>query len=458
VSGGRFTTLLLLVLLFPCRAPSLTLESVVGEAAGESVRIADLDAPARAALTRLWGRIHQTKIQALESLIDQVLDPGAREGVPPLPAPSLDSPWDRAAARAHAHLVEQWRRERQQQLEELRSTATIERFLPEPGEDGESAFADVVARIRTEGGATLALRDADIEAAARLRLQRLRAEAVETARLAFHRLAEERSLEREAARRDIDTQRLLDRLAAEAGPVTEREVREYYEARQESLGTYRPERIRSYLEFRRRAEARAALLRRLDAKSYPLFLLERPAVPRFGGASGADDPRADPDTVTLEVFSNLRCPTCEAMERALEELVSSTPDLHLVVRRRPLFPEALLGPWGDALASACSAAQGQDVAFRKALRRALQRDSETNSGALARQLVPDPIAFEACWEAAATRARVRTALRHAARIGLREAPAVLVNGLPLVGFQGAERLEEIVRSEAARSARREERR
>jgi len=171
-----------------------------------------------------------------------------------------------------------------------------------------------------------------------------------------------------------------------------------------------------------------------------------------------DDPTADSDTVTLVVFSNLRCPTCEAMERTLEELAARTPDLHLLIRRRPLFPEAMLGPWGDALASACSAAQGPDAAFRKALRRALQRDSETNSGALARRLVPDPIAFEACWGSADTRARVLTELRHAARIGLREAPAVLVNGLPLVGFQGAERLEEIVRSEAAQSARREERR
>jgi predicted DsbA family dithiol-disulfide isomerase len=431
---------------------------VVGEASGESVRIADLDAPAREALTRLWGRIHQTKVQALETLIERVLDPGAREAVPPLPAPSLESPWDRTAARAHAHRVEQWRREREQHLEALRSTATIDRFLPEPREDGECAFPDVVARIRSEGGAALALRDADVEAAVRLRLQRLRAEAVETARLAFVRLAEERSLEREAARRGIDAKTLLDRLAAEAGPVTEAEVREYYEARQESLGTYRPERIRGYLEFRRRAEARTALLRRLAAESPLVFLLEHPAVPRFGRASVADHPTDDPDTVTLEVFSNLRCPTCEALERTLEELAARTPDLQLVIRRRPLFPEVLLGPWGDALASACSAAQGHDVAFRKELRRALQRDSETNSGALARELVPDPIAFDACWEAADTRAHVLAELRHAAGIGLREAPAVLVNGLPLVGFQGAERLEEIVRSEAARSARREEHR
>ena len=109
----------------PSRAPSLSLESVAGEAAGESVRIADLDEPALAALTRLWGRIHQTKIRALEALIDQVLEPGAREAVPPLPAPSLDSPWDRAAARAHAHLVKQWRQERRRHLDELRSTATV---------------------------------------------------------------------------------------------------------------------------------------------------------------------------------------------------------------------------------------------------------------------------------------------------------------------------------------------
>ena len=244
MSGARFTTLLLLLLLAPSRAPSLTLESAVGEASGESVRIADLDAPTRAALTRLWGRIHQTKVQTLETLIDQALDPGAREAVPSLPAPSLDTPWDQAAARAHAHRVEQWRRERERRLEELRSSATIDRILPEPREDGESTFPDVVARIRTEKGATLALRDADVEVAAR-------GEAGEAARLAFVRLAEERSLEREAARRGIDAQTLLDRLATEAGRVTETEVRAYYEVRQESLGTYRPERIRSYLEFRR---------------------------------------------------------------------------------------------------------------------------------------------------------------------------------------------------------------
>ena len=45
MSGARFTALLLLLLLAFSRASSLTLESVVGEASGESVRIADLDAP-----------------------------------------------------------------------------------------------------------------------------------------------------------------------------------------------------------------------------------------------------------------------------------------------------------------------------------------------------------------------------------------------------------------------------
>jgi predicted DsbA family dithiol-disulfide isomerase len=434
------------------------LQSVAGEASGEPIRIADLDEPARAALTRLWGRIHQTKIQTLEALIDQILEPIAREAVPPLPAPPLDSPWDQAAARAHAQLVEQWRQERRRYLDELRSTATIDRFSPEPREDGESVFPAVVARIRTEGGATVALRNADVEDAARLRLQRLRGEGVETVRLAFVRLAEERSLEREAARRGIDTETLVDRLEAEAGRVSEAEVRAYYESRQEALATFRPERIRGYLEFQRRAKARATLVHRLHAESPPLFLLERPTVPRFGWAFGENETTAGPGTVTLVVFSNLRCPTCEAMELALEELTARIPDLHLVILRRHLFSEALLAPWGDALAAACSAAQGHEVAFREALRRALQRDAEVHSARLARQLVPDPSAFEACWEAPDTRAQVLIHLRHAASVGLREAPAVFVNGLPLVGFQGAERLEEIVRSEAARPARREKRR
>ena len=82
---------------------------------------------------------------------------------------------------------------------------------------------------------------------------------------------------REAARRGIDTETLVDRLEAEAGRVSEAEVRAYYESRQEALATYRPERIRGYLEFQRRAKARATLLRRLHVESPPRFLLERPA-------------------------------------------------------------------------------------------------------------------------------------------------------------------------------------
>jgi hypothetical protein len=431
---------------------------VVGEAAGEPVRIADLDQPARAAMTRLWIRIHQTKVETLEDLIDQVLDPGARESVPPLPPPPLDSPWDQAAARAHTHLVERWRERRRRHLDELRAGAAIDRFHPGPREGGESLFPDVVARIRGEGDAAVTLRDADVERAARLRLQRLRGEGVETARLAFIRLVETRSLEREAARRGIEVETLLDRLEAEAGRVSEAEVRTHYESRRETLGTYRPERIRGYLEFQRRAQARAALLRQLHADDPPLFLLERPAVPRFDGTLVDDETPARSGTVALVVFSNFRCATCETMERALDELTARLSDLRVVVLRRHLFPEALLAPWGDALAATCSAVQGHEAAFRETLRSELQRDSGPHSGRLARQLVPDPTAFEACWEAPDTRAQVLVDLRQAASIGLREAPAVFVNGLPLVGFQGAERLEEIVRSEAARPGRREEHR
>ncbi len=430
----------------------LTPDTVAGTAAGERVTLREIDRYGFGTLTRLWRSIDAVKRAALEQRIDDLLL--GQAGPPEAPIEpalgdvqallaTLPSDGGREDAEPYARDLAQrlaFRRARAEQLAALRERAAIRRLLPDRIAPGEPAYPAVVAEVApAPGAAVLRVRNEELERAERLELYQLRARVVAEAERVFRERADARLVAREAARRGVTPQALEWSLAAKAQPVTDEDITAYYAEHREELGAFRPARIRGYLEFRARAAARETVLGGLREADPPRFALVAPEPPRFPEEVEAGPPGAP---VALTVFSNFRCRLCAEVDGVVEALSRDGPPVR--VTRRHLFPEESLAAYLDAVAATCAERAGAGEPFRAALFGALERGARPRAHEVGRAVVSDPVAFDACRRDPETRARVLADLDAAARIGFDEAPGFLVGDLPVAGFQGQERLAELL--------------
>lgn len=408
---------------------SVSPESALGEVGGEVIRTRDLEPRSLAALAALWNQILEAKRSAKERLEADLV---AREaGIERAEA---------AIADTQEGLLEAIRRERDAEalrLAEARASLQIDETAPREAADSETRWPEVVARV----GATT-LRDEDLEEAARLRLSRLRARVHAELVRAFEAEADARRLAIEARRVGSQAHVLVDRARAGARPVTEAEVDATVSERRARGAEARPDRVRAYLEGRRRAEAELALRDRLRGEIPGRFLVVAPEPPRLP-ARGAL-PRAGEARVVVLAFTGLRCHHCAATERILSDLEAGPWRGRIRIERRAHFPEALLPALEDAVALRCAAAQNRAAELRRAILDALASKRSANSWAIGRASVPDANAFERCRRDPAVVAAVLDERAEAEALGFDDTPSFLVNGLPRVGFQPRDRLESLI--------------
>lgn len=402
---------------------------MLGEVGGEVIRTRDLEPRSLAALAALWNQILEAKRSAKERLEADLV---AREaGIERAEA---------AIADTQEGLLEAIRRERDAEalrLAEARASLQIDETAPREAADSETRWPEVVARV----GATT-LRDEDLEEAARLRLSRLRARVHAELVRAFEAEADARRLAIEARRVGSQAHVLVDRARAGARPVTEAEVDATVSERRARGAEARPDRVRAYLEGRRRAEAELALRDRLRGEIPGRFLVVAPEPPRLP-ARGAL-PRAGEARVVVLAFTGLRCHHCAATERILSDLEAGPWRGRIRIERRAHFPEALLPALEDAVALRCAAAQNRAAELRRAILDALASKRSANSWAIGRASVPDANAFERCRRDPAVVAAVLDERAEAEALGFDDTPSFLVNGVPRVGFQPRDRLESLI--------------
>jgi protein-disulfide isomerase len=451
----------------------VSLRTVIGEVDGAPVtlaQLAQLDRRSRDAIVSLWRAIHAAKRDALAALEDEAL---LRITPPAPPAPAPDSEpavreWlggARPPAAAglgdalarHALTVAAARDARRAQLAAARRAVAIEEHVPAVAADRETRWPAVVARLARRGPdatgaggspAGLVIGDEAIEAAARLRLYRLRGRVRAEIARAFEAHADARRVAREARRQGVTAEALLASARGTAPEVGESDVDAF-------LATYRGgapprPRVRDALAGRRRAQAELALRDRLRA-TIAARLLVAPNVPPRLDASGARSGPEGPPVVLL-AYTNLRCTLCAETERALAALEQGGLSRRVRIERRPHFPEAALPLLEDAIAARCAAAQGRDGALRDGILTALASGGGADGAAVAAAVAPDREALARCLGDPGVRAQVLAQREEAERLGLDATPSFLVNGLPLVGFQGRERLETTIAAELAARA------
>lgn len=319
-----------------------------------------------------------------------------------------------------------------------------------------TATADVAATV---GDGTITLADvdqrwADADPASRLQV---RQQTYDARTQALEQIIAEHLIEREARRRSIRAEQLLDtEIPKRAPPVTEAEiVAAYREAGDQVANTgleeLRP-RIREYLQEQRYGEALRAFVGELRAESTDVRINLEP--PRLSVQTSSTDPARGPATapVTIVEFSDFQCPFCRQAAPTLQKIQKTFGDrVRLIYRDAPLpnHPEAFVA----AEAAQCAHDQGRfweyhDVLF--ANQQALERSRLTEYAAAAGL---DQGRFSTCLEDGRFRTRVEQDLGDAQAYGIASTPTFFINGRVVMGALPYDRLERIIQEELARQSR-----
>jgi len=274
------------------------------------------------------------------------------------------------------------------------------------------------------------------------RLYQIQKQAVEA-------LIKQRLLEREAARRKIPLQALIDtEVTAKVKPITDDEIDQVKAKSDTALS--RDDIRKALLKDRIGAEL-TTFVGTLERKSTVRMLLEAPRAPRtvLEPASAPSKGPADAP-VTIVEFTDFLCSHCREAEAVLSQVLSLYP-VRLVHRDLPL--EAVHPHAREAHEAArCADAQGRFWPYR-----ALLFAGDPKSGAdlkvSARSANLDLRAYDQCVSGSSGRAAVEADAADAKRLGVKTTPTFFVNGRELEGPATLEAFAAAIRNELPRSSR-----
>lgn len=268
-------------------------------------------------------------------------------------------------------------------------------------------------------------------------------------------LVQERLLAAEAAKRSLTVEALLAaEVEAKVEPVTDEEVKVFYEANKSRLKEEEAalrERIRAYLREQKLEARREAFQNSLRTQANIVIHLEPPEVYRVEVAvEGA--PARGPATarVTIVKFEDFHCPYCKRVQSTLAQVLTRYGDKVRIVHRD--FPLDNAHP--DARkaheAGRCAHAQGKFWDYHDLLYAHSPKTSPEELKAYARDAGLDLPAFEQCLESGAMAAAVEADVEQGNQLGLTGTPSFFINGRLFSGAQPLGNFVEVIEQELAR--------
>jgi len=304
---------------------------------------------------------------------------------------------------------------------------------PTPSRQGnEDAASVVVARIDGE-----AITLAEVEKPILPQIVEKQQEIHDLRSNSLERIVAERLLEKEAAKRGITADQLIEQeVFAKVGEPTEEEIRAFYDQRKgmPGLPPYEQARgtIRQVLGQEKAREATQAFFDGLKSAAKVEILLEEPELPRM--EVEAKGPSRGPENapITIVEFSDFECPFCSRANATLAQVEEAYPGkVRVVFRDFPLsfHPNAKKA----AEAGHCADEQGKfwemhDKMF--ANQRALDVASLKT---YAKDIGLDEEAFDACLDGGKKAALVQENLDAGMQLGVRGTPAFFINGRMVAG-------------------------
>jgi len=249
-------------------------------------------------------------------------------------------------------------------------------------------------------------------------------------RLKLDELINEKLLQREAARRGISVQRLIEAEVKAKVRVTNQEVEAFYRERKDSVPASEPvaeQAFRRYLEQQQEVELTKQLVDSLRARARVQVHLEAPPIDEYLVVPGAPFRGPKNAPVTIVAFSDFQCPFCAKAQAVLQDVLEAYPqEVKLVYRHFP--PEHNTQAKLAAEAAECAAQQGRFWEYHDQVFAHASQLNPAGLQALAETLRLDLQAFSTCLDAGKARARVAEDLAAGRGAGLTETPTFFING------------------------------
>ena len=242
-------------------------------------------------------------------------------------------------------------------------------------------------------------------------------------------------------------------LTKRAQPVTEAEIKQFYEANKERAQG-RPfdelrKPIEDFLAAQRRQQIRAQLVGELMTKSGGVRVLLDP--PRQPIEVVATDPVKGPASapITIVEYSDFQCPFCARVNPTLARVAQTYGDkVKIVFRDFPLpnHPEAPKA----AEAGHCAADQGKFWELHDRMFANQQALQVPMIKQYASAVGVDMPAFNECLDSGKHSDRVADNVRSGEALGVSSTPTLYVNGRPVVGAQPFDYFKSVIDEELAR--------
>ena len=214
-------------------------------------------------------------------------------------------------------------------------------------------------------------------------------------------------------------------------------VKEFYEANKQRIQApfeQVRERLKQYMMQQQYQRRQSALLTEVKQK-YPLeILVPAPIAPRIEIATEGFPSKGDADAkVTIVEFADYQCPHCRKASFAVKQVMEKYADqVKLVYMDQPIINKRGLDSRTLSEGAVCADQQGKFWAYHDLV---FQRQAELRPDSmpeLVQQLELNQEAFQKCFEAAETKAKVAKSKAEALRIGVTSTPTFFVNGKLIV--------------------------
>ncbi len=323
--------------------------------------------------------------------------------------------------------------------------------------DGNKA-PDIVASI---GGRAITAEE--IEKPLALRMHNLEMEIYREKRAALDGAIAQTLLAREAARRKITVEQLIDETAKARGvKVEDAEIQNYLQQNRSKLADWKGSeeeleaRVKDSLFQQKMFQTIRDFAMSLAAPGEVAVYLKEPPMP-FTPISPGNDPSLGPPNapVTVIVFSDYQCPACRKAHATIEELRGFYKEkVRWVFKDYPL--ESHKGSDLAAVAARCAREQGKFSEYQDVL---FSTDESLNYERLsfyAKQLGLDSDGFDACFQDPRFKAAVAKDREEARNAGIDQTPTIIVNGKFFSGPITVERFKEVIDREPREIARKQE--
>jgi protein-disulfide isomerase len=263
-------------------------------------------------------------------------------------------------------------------------------------------------------------------------------------------------LTQEAKQRGVSVSTLLEsEVEGKVIPVTDEEVRNFYDANKDRLQVELDkvqDQIREYLRQQKIAERKSEYFKTLRANAKVTTYLKPPPIYRAElTTNGAPSKGAEKAPVKIVKFEDFECPFCKTVQPTLAELLKKYDGkVRLVHKDLPLVaihPQAPLA----AEAARCAGDQGKFWQYHDMLYGKAPKLAPADLKAYAKELGLDLATFQPCLDSGKHKGTVQNDLAEGAKLGLTGTPSFFINGREISGAQPLETFAAIIDEELARA-------